>query len=49
VDNDKLVTLNFGENEQVAYFARDAEITAHGKIDNISGMGVDLVECSLVG
>lgn len=46
--NDKLVTLNFGNNAHVAYFTRDSEIVAHGKIDNIGGLGLDMIECGLV-
>jgi hypothetical protein len=41
-DYEKLVTLDFGENEHIAYFARDSEITAHGKIERVSSSGFGL-------
>jgi hypothetical protein len=45
---DNLVTLDFGENAHVAYFTRESEITVHGKIESISGTGLNMTECSLV-
>jgi putative nucleic acid binding protein len=48
-DYDKLVTCNFGENAHVAYFTRDSEIAAQGKISSISSTGLDMIKCDLIG